>query len=151
MSKDLVETGKETLPSTNLFGAEEGENFLLKTLGQNFKQVKETQIKYKSEDIERELKRRIQDAIIDLKRKSRQPQDELIKIIPTSALSTFSLADIDEKEFCNNLQSWAISCHNDAQKILVNIRIYQSLFGKAWEYDDDKTFLKSMLIDFNNI
>jgi hypothetical protein len=32
---------------TNLFGTETGGNFLMNTLGQNFKQVKETQIQYK--------------------------------------------------------------------------------------------------------
>ena len=81
--KDVVKveetTGKTV--STNLFGAKDDENFLAKTLGQNFSQVKKTLVEYKVEDIKREMKREIQDKIIDLRRTARKPQDDLTKII----------------------------------------------------------------------
>ena len=150
MSKDLVETGKETLPSTNLFGAKEGENFLAKTLGQNFKQVKETQIQDKSEDIERRMCIKIQDAIIKLRRQARTIKDDLIKVIPTSPIQTLNLAEIDDEKFCNGISEWRLRCHNSAVSIISDISIYQSMFGKKWD-EEEKTFVKSMIIDFKNI
>ena len=139
-----------TKAPTNLFGASEGENFLAKTLGQNFSQVKKTAIEYKAEDIKREMKREIQDRIIDLRRDARRPQDDLIKIIPTSPMQTLNLSDLDERDFCKGIFSWGIECHNAAQKILSAIRIYQNMFGEEWD-PDEKAFVKDMVIDFRSI
>ena len=142
---------EETMPAqSNLFGASAGENFLAKTLGQNFSQVKRTAIEYKTEDIKREMKREIQDRIIVLRREARKPQDDLIKIIPTSPMQTLNLSDIDEKKFCEGIFGWGIDCHNASQKILSSIRIYQNMFGEDWD-KDEKEFLRSLVIDFNNI
>lgn len=148
---EIVKTEESAVvQSNNLFGATPGENFLAKTLGQNYKQVKEAQIQYKVEDIEREMSRQIADQIIDLKRKARTIQDDLVKVIPTTPLQQLNLAEIDEKKFCDGMSKWRISCHNDAQHILAMIDIFQNMFGKNWP-DDEKSFVKSMIIDFRNI
>lgn len=153
MTKKTTEVTKieetEKTP-TNLFGASEGENFLAKTLGQNFSQVKKTLIEYKTEDIKREMKREIQDRIIVLRRDARKPQDDLTKIIPTSPMQTLNLSDIDEKKFCEGIFGWGIECHNAAQKILSAIKIYQNMFGEEWDADE-KEFVKSLVIDFRSI
>lgn len=147
---EVVKVEPETTKTPNLFGASEGENFLAKTLGQNFSQVKKTAIEYKAEDIKREMKREIQDRIIDLRRDARRPQDDLIKIIPTSPMQTLNLGDLDERDFCKGIFSWGIECHNAAQKILSAIRIYQNMFGEEWD-PDEKEFVKDMVIDFRGI
>lgn len=141
---------EETTKTPNLFGASEGENFLAKTLGQNFSQVKKTLIEYKTEDIKREMKREIQDRIIVLRRDARKPQDDLTKIIPTSPMQTLNLSDIDEKKFCEGIFGWGIECHNAAQKILSAIKIYQNMFNEEWDVDE-KEFVKSLVIDFRSI
>lgn len=148
MAKDLVERKEETGVSTSLFGTG---NFLADTLGQNFKQVKEAAVKYKVEDIERRMKRTIQDDIVDLRRKFRQPQDDLLKIIPSTPLGQMNLSDIDDKEFVSGMEKWRIECHRDAQIILSNIGLYKSMFGKEWEDEEEKEFVKSLIIDFNAI
>lgn len=48
-----------SVSNANLFGAKEGENFLAKTFGSTFGQVKKTLVEYKVEDIKREMKREI--------------------------------------------------------------------------------------------
>lgn len=141
---------QETTKTPNLFGASEGENFLAKTLGQNFSQVKKTLIEYKTEDIKREMKREIQDRIIVLRRDARKPQDDLTKIIPTSPMQTLNLSDIDEKKFCEGIFGWGIECHNAAQKILSAIKIYQNMFNEEWDVDE-KEFVKALVIDFRSI
>jgi len=141
---------EETTKTPNLFGASEGENFLAKTLGQNFSQVKKTLIEYKTEDIKREMKREIQDRIIVLRRDARKPQDDLTKIIPTSPMQTLNLSDIDEKKFCEGIFGWGIECHNAAQKILSAIKIYQNMFNEDWD-SDEKEFVKALVIDFRSI
>lgn len=141
---------EETTKTPNLFGASEGENFLAKTLGQNFSQVKKTLIEYKTEDIKREMKREIQDRIIVLRRDARKPQDDLTKIIPTSPMQTLNLSDIDEKKFCEGIFGWGIECHNAAQKILSAIKIYQNMFNEEWDADE-KEFVKALVIDFRSI
>lgn len=141
---------EETTKTPNLFGASEGENFLAKTLGQNFSQVKKTLIEYKTEDIKREMKREIQDRIIVLRRDARKPQDDLTKIIPTSPMQTLNLSDIDEKKFCEGIFGWGIECHNAAQKILSAIKIYQNMFNEEWDVDE-KEFVKALVIDFRSI
>jgi hypothetical protein len=150
--KTDAEVGKveETTKTPNLFGASEGENFLAKTLGQNFSQVKKTLIEYKTEDIKREMKREIQDRIIVLRRDARKPQDDLTKIIPTSPMQTLNLSDIDEKKFCEGIFGWGIECHNAAQKILSAIKIYQNMFNEDWD-SDEKEFVKALVIDFRSI
>ena len=140
-----------TKTPTNLFGATDGENFMLNTLGQNFKQVKETQIQDKSEDIQRELERRIQDGVIELRRKARQPKDNLVKLIPTSALSTFNLDNLDPKDFCDSMLNWGIDCHNLAKKTLIYMALYKGLFGKDWEKAEEVEFVKSKIIDADSI
>ena len=149
--KDVVKVEEATTEvSTNLFGASSGENFLAKTLGQNFSQVKKTLVEYKVEDIKREMKREIQDKIIDLRRTARKPQDDLTKIIPTSPLQQLNLTDIKENEFCRGIFDWGINCHKDAQIILNAIRIYQNMFGEAWDADE-KEFVKTLVINWENI
>jgi len=149
--KDVVKVeSTATEVSANLFGAKDGENFLAKTLGQNFSQVKKTLVEYKVEDIKREMKREIQDKIIVLRRSARKPQDDLTKIIPTSPLQQLNLTDIKEDEFCRGIFNWGISCHQDAQIILNAIRIYQNMFGESWD-EDEKEFVKSLVINWENI
>lgn len=148
---EMVKVEESEITKTpNLFGALEGENFLAKMLGQNFSQVKKTAIEYKVEDIKREMKREIQDRIIDLRRDYRKPQDDLIKIIPTSPMQSFSLSDLDERDFCKGMFSWGIEVHNAAQRILSAIRIYQNMFGEEWD-PDEKAFVKDVVIDFRSI
>ena len=150
--KDVVKVEETTgrTVSTNLFGARDDENFLAKTLGQNFSQVKKTLVEYKVEDIKREMKREIQDKIIDLRRTARKPQDDLTKIIPTSPMQQLNLTDIKENEFCRGIFDWGINCHKDAQIILNGIRIYQNMFGEKWD-EDEKDFVKSLVINWETI
>lgn len=149
--KDVVKVEDATKEvSANLFGAKSGENFLSTTLGQNFSQVKKTLVEYKVEDIKREMKREIQDKIIDLRRDARRPQDDLMKIIPTSPMEKMNLTDIKENEFCAGIFNWGLDCHQAAQRILNAIRIYQNMFGESWD-EDEKEFVKSLVINWEII
>ena len=136
--------------STNLFGAKPGQNFLVGVLGQNFKQVKETLVQRKVEDIERIMMRKIQDNILDLKRKYDSIQDDLVAAVPTSPMQTLNLNSIDPRKFCDGLSEWRLNCHNDACSILSDINVYQSMFGKIWP-EDEREFVKSLVLDFKNI
>lgn len=148
---EVVEVKEETtLPGTNLFGAKEGENYLTKTLGQNFKQVRETQIADKSEDIQVKFEYEISEKIRQLKRKARLVKDDLIKVIPSTPLQSMNLAEIDEAKFVTGISKWRLDLHNDAMAILSDLSVYQSMFGKQWG-DDDKNFVKSLVIDIKSI
>ena len=147
---EVVETKETTLPSTNLFGAKEGENFLTATLNQNFKQVRETQIADKSEDIQVKFEYTISEKIRQLKRKSRIVKEDLIKVVPSTPLQSMNLADLDEAKFVTGISEWRLGCHNDAMEILSDIDTFQSMFGKEWD-EDDKKFVKSMVIDIKNV
>lgn len=150
-SKDVVKIEEEmTLPSANLFGSREGENFLTATLNQNFKQVRETQIADKSEDIQVKFEYTISEKIRQLKRKSRIVKDDLIKVVPSTPLQAMNLNDLDEGKFVEGISKWRLECHNNAVEILSDIDTYQSMFGKSWD-DGDKAFVKSMVIDIKNV
>lgn len=149
---EIVKVKEETtLPgSTNLFGAKEGENYLARTLGQNFKQVRETQIADKSEDIQVKFEYEISEKIRQLKRKARLVKDDLIKVIPSTPLQSMNLAEIDEAKFVSGISTWRLDLHNDAMAILSDLSVYQSMFGKQWS-DEDKAFVKSLVIDIKAI
>lgn len=154
-TKSVVKKEEETTEvivssNANLFGAKEGENFLAKTFGSTFGQVKKTLVEYKVEDIKREMKREIQDMIIELRRVARKPQDDLIKIMPQTPMQTINLSDINEKKFCEGLFTWGLDCHKSAQKILNCIRIYQDMYGEPWD-NDEKEYVKSLVINWETI
>lgn len=135
-----------TQVDVNLFGSGDGENFLMNTLGQNFKQVKETQIQYKVEDILSELDRRIQIGIRDLRRKSREPQDNLVKLIPTTAMMTLNLDALEPADFCDAMKKWGIELHNLAKETWIYLILRKSLFGMDWEKPEEVAFVKSKII-----
>jgi len=154
--KSVVKKEEETTEvivssaNANLFGAKEGENFLAKTFGATFGQVKKTLVEYKVEDIKREMKREIQDMIIELRRVARKPQDDLIKVMPQTPMQTINLSDINEKKFCEGLFNWGLECHKNAQKILNCIRIYQDMYGEEWDIEE-KAYVKSLVINWETI
>ncbi len=150
--KEVVAVNDETgaTVSTSVFGTVPGQNFLVDVLGQNFKQVKDTLIKRKVEDIERILMRKIDDNILNLQRKFESIKDDLVNIVPTSPMQTLNLNSLDPRTFCDGLSQWRLECHNDACSILADIDVLKSVFGKDWD-PNQKNFVKSLILDFKNI
>lgn len=141
---DLTELAE--LTELNLFGTEPGENFMLTTLGQTFKQVRDTQVQYKCEDILTELDRRIQIGVRDLRRKSREPQDNLVKLVPNVALASMNLDPLDPIDFCDRMLTWGKEVHNLAKETWIYIILRKSLFGLDWEKPEEVKFVRSKII-----
>lgn len=150
MEQEIAKTEGKSLTKNVLDSAKEGENLIESTLSKNFRQVREELIHDKVEDIKIDLERKIQDEIRDLKKKSREIQDALIRMAPTGPLQAMNLDGIEAHSFNVVLSEWGIACHSQAMKVLSDINLYQKLFKEAWK-DEDKDFARSLIIDFSKI